>query len=519
MSRPATLGSLLRPLILALGAAALLTAACAPAHVLHRSLRGPRSVEVADASSPYLKAHLRDGGVVLFHDWVLDEEAGLLRGTARHFSPERRLLEESFTNLPLDSAVLLETNTLVRTKHLPALQVMSGLYLAGSLLCLQHPKACFGSCPTFYTVDGGEPLLQAEGFSASVAPALEATDLDALCRPVWPSPEFRLEMRNEALETHAVRHADLLLVSRRHGGEVFQDSQGAFWEGTGLAAPLSVLPAAGKGLDALCHKDGVEWSETADPEDLGTRRQLVLEFPAPPEGPFGLAVCGRQSLLTTFVFYQALAWMGTRAGDCLAALERGDIPWDGGMGHLAEVRLSWWDGQRWQPAETFREVGPLALDEHVLRLPGDARPVEGRLRLRLDCTQGAWRWDRLALACLEPAGPPLRLSPAEVRRDGEADSSALAALLDPSRLLMTEPGDTYQLAYRLPSDRLEDALFLETRGWYLEWMREEWLAEEDPVRLARLLRRPERELKALAPAYKEMEPILDSLFWSSRYAR
>ena len=42
------------------------------------------------------------------------------------------------------------------------------------------------------------------------------------------------------------------------------------------------------------------------------------------------------------------------------------------------------------------------------------------------------------------------------------------------------PGDSYELAYDLPAgDNFE--LFLDSRGYYLEWMREQWLRDENPV--------------------------------------
>ncbi len=46
--------------------------------------------------------------------------------------------------------------------------------------------------------------------------------------------------------------------------------------------------------------------------------------------------------------------------------------------------------------------------------------------------------------------------------------------------IVTLPGDAYQLAYRLPEHPERYELFLESRGYYLEWMRREWMADESP---------------------------------------
>ena len=88
-----------------------------------------------------------------------------------------------------------------------------------------------------------------------------------------------------------------------------------------------------------------------------------------------------------------------------------------------------------------------------------------------------------------------------------------------SGCVVTLPGDSYTLVYERPMDFANRELFLESRGYYLEWMREEWMQEENPLALAELLLLPGRALKRLAPAYKELEPQFEAAFWGSRYAR
>ena len=80
------------------------------------------------------------------------------------------------------------------------------------------------------------------------------------------------------------------------------------------------------------------------------------------------------------------------------------------------------------------------------------------------------------------------------------------------------PGDRFDLVYILPTGDIEYDVFLESRGYYLEWMRNEWMAEEDPVKAALMFRYPEMALSYLAPRFKELEPDMEAHFWSSRYA-
>ncbi|MGH7537185.1 MAG: hypothetical protein ACREMF_01000 [Gemmatimonadales bacterium] len=73
--------------------------------------------------------------------------------------------------------------------------------------------AIFGSCPTFYTDSAGTPALKAERFSYSIAPLFEAREVDRLRAGADSSGTLRLEVRNEALETHYINQLGVLQVS------------------------------------------------------------------------------------------------------------------------------------------------------------------------------------------------------------------------------------------------------------------------------------------------------------------
>jgi hypothetical protein len=211
--------------------------------------------------------------------------------------------------------------------------------------------------------------------------------------------------------------------------------------------------------------------------------------------------------------------MGSSAGGWMAALGREGS----GVRTLAEAParalggidvLVWSDGE-WIAAGEFQETGPLATDVRVVPLPARARePV--RIRLRL--TRGMWKVDGVQLAVLGDVVVPKRVRPGRVLRQGTPDAQALGALLDPARVVTTLPGDTLALVYALPFEAGRAELFLESRGYYIEWMRDEWLSEEDPARLGRLFMDPRGALREMAPAYKREEPALEAAFWGSRYA-
>jgi hypothetical protein len=259
---------------------------------------------------------------------------------------------------------------------------------------------------------------------------------------------------------------------------------------------------------------------TADSTDLATREFVDLEFPASGDS-VGLVIGSRQTLLSTYLLYQALAYMGRSAGTFLAALERGDANARlraGGIGReLGGIEVQARDSSgEWITIGETQETGPLATDVRIIPLL-DLPPSTTRLRLRL--TRGHWRIDYVAMATLEERVSPMRLDPVLVRRRGAIDERALSVLLDSSRALTTHPGDEYTLVYELPQDFARYELFLESRGYYLEWMRQEWMAEESPAHVAMMVFDPKKALRELAPQFKKVEPTMESAFWSSRYVQ
>jgi len=134
-------------------------------------------------------------------------------------------------------------------------------------------------------------------------------------------------------------------------------------------------------------------------------------------------------------------------------------------------------------------------------------------------TKGNWRIDYVGLAVLSRSVNAIRLHPRRVLKDGLRDDEALALLCDSSRALTTLPGDTYTLKYRMPDVSGDYELFLESRGYYLEWIRKEWIEEENPFLLAQMFLDPQTALRRLAPEYKRVEDEMENCFWRSRYAR
>lgn len=512
-------------LVAALLVPVLLLTSCAPA--MKHVVRGPDQLAAgALVRSPYLQLHLRDGSFVRLEPWTLDVTGTRISGIGVLLDRDRNEVTRGTIEVQVSQVVLCEAAS---TEGMPpALEAVTVVLVAVALLatiallafaiaCASNPK-CFGSCPTFYVTDGHDPLLQAEGFSASIAPSLEATDVDALWRARPRGRTLDVEMRNEALETHVVRSVRVLAARRPPGGRVLATAGGEYWQALALAPPIRATAAEGDVAGPLAEVDGIERVSEPDSSNLGARETVELEFPPTP-GQLGLAVASRQTLLTTYLFYETLAAMGPSAGTMLAELERSNrtgLASASALGRALgglEVQVPGEDGS-WRTVETVSETGPLATDVKLVKLPA---PPTGPVRVRLRAARGMFRLDAALLARLGERVEPMRIEPTEVRHKGERDEDARRALLDSARTVVTGPGDDYTLRYRLPGEASQYELFLESRGYYLEWMRESWQKGGDQARLATLLLDPDRALRELAPAYSRERAGLEEWFWRSRY--
>jgi hypothetical protein len=481
----------------------------------------PKDYQQIDADVPFLKCHTPSGDVFVLAKWKFVQDKKALVGDGIRYDVDRNLVAKGILEVPFEDIALIETNQpeSVTTKgHFVVMGVLTGVSLVATAVCISNPKACFGSCPTFYAHNGTELTLQAEGFSSSVARVLEKTDVDAMFTARPDSRRFELLMTNDALETHLVRSVSVLAIPRPVGGRVFS-SAGRFYPATAISAPLTCSSEQGDCLELVSRVDDQEYISPADEHNLATREQIELSFPRV-DGPLGLAIAGRNSLLNTFLFYQTLAYMGMSAGDWFMKLERGGPEAIGMLGEIdrllgdIDVSVLVQDGT-WQAAGSFAETGPIAREVQLVRLPADL--PAGPVRIRLELTKGNWKLDYLAIARLGAPQDPIALPVVRVEKEKTEDRAALANLLDPNSYLTTYPGDAYTLFFDLPVGDHE--LFLRSRGFYYEWIRKQWLAEEDPVEVARILLDPAEAFKRLAPAYKKIEPSMEAVFWQSQFGR
>jgi hypothetical protein len=500
------------------GIAALTATLLACTTIYRAKFTNPESAASLDVQAPFLKCHMNDGSVYVLQRWTLDAPNRIVHGSGLLYGPQREVVQRGAFNVAADDVALFETNypeTFVHEGYM-VLAVLTSASLVVTALCATNPKACFGSCPTFYAWDGEHESLQAEGFSSSIARALEATDVDAMWTARPRGATFDVRMTNDALETHAVDSVRLLTAPRPAGGRVLRAGD-AYYPATHLTAPSSCTSGAGSCLAAVATTDGQEYKSDSDAKDLATHETLDLTFEGPAAGRRGLLLVARNSLLNTFLLYQALAYMGRTAGERFAALDRtgpsGVDSFRGLSTILGGIRVKVETSpDQWTEVGTYDEVGPIALEAQVVPLPPDLH--DGPTHVRLELTRGYWRIEQVALAALGDPVVPTAIEPRAVLRGSESRPDAAAKLRPGGEHLVTGPGDEWLLRFDVPAGDLE--IFLESRGYYYEWIRPSWLPEESALALALFALNPRGEMRRLAPAYKRIEPDMDRVFWQSR---
>jgi hypothetical protein len=476
---------------------------------------------------------MKDGSLYLLDGWVLNISSDTISGYGSYYNQYRELTVSNMSpegvhyikgfHIALSDIALFETNDITGLNgKILALTVVGVPTAIVSVYCIINPKACFGSCPTFYSWDGKDTVLMAEGFSSSILRSFEKEDIDMLYNAKVRGNVFNLKLTNEALETHVIRYADLLAFPVRDNERVFADEQGSFTRVSDIRRPSSCIAPEGNCLEAVKRMDQKERYSETDNRNLAEKEFIEVNFDSVPDGKIGLIIGDRQTFLTTFLFYQTLAYLGNSAGNFAASIENGNKflqkkvnrIWD----ILGGINVFFQDNEgKWTKAGKIDEMGPIASDVHLVKLP-----VEGRtnLKVRLELTKGLWRIDYLALAKIGQNAEAVRIKPSIFPVKAEiCDNTPNLILADTLHPLITLPGDSYSLSYCLPVTSENYEFFLCSKGYYIEWMREPWLEEENHRMASFMFGFPKLFMKKAAKEFKPVESTMEENFWKSRYVK
>ena len=245
---------------------------------------------------------------------------------------------------------------------------------------------------------------------------------------------------------------------------------------------------------------------------MKSRDQIYINFNCDESNKdLGLVLSFRQSLMTTYILYNGMSYMGHMFSDFFAKSEREGILENDIMKHLGGVDVYQWDeiSQSWLLQGSFNETGPIAFNKQILPFKRASKNIE--VKLKLEFNKGLWKFDYAGLAVLEDSIQPYKIQPHNVTVKSQVDDESLE-LLNNEDHLISMPGSNYKLSYNIPNEHDNYELFIASQGYYLEWMRESWLDDVDIPKVLTMKYRPKKFLKDHALDYKKYESISEELF-------
>ena len=438
-------------------------------------------VDKVTVTSP-VKAHLKDGSTIVYPQGM-SISGGVVHGAGvRH---DLTLSQSTnVDNVPVESVVGMES---FRTEVKEAESfIVSILTTAGTIAATAAlAVAIFGSCPTVYSNDGR--VEEAELFSSSIAPLLEGRDTDRLQAQPDSSGTLRLEIRNEAMETHYINHLQVLEVRHSRNEFVLPDEQGRPIVVRDVYIPTALVDREGHDLQTtLAGADGKSYRtdrRVMEGATLADMDDWIDVDAAVPAGASSVALVFRMrnSLLSTTLLYEvmlgtagarAIDWLGTDLGQISTAVELG--VWHhrrAGM-HISVLRNG-----AYREVTRIPDSGPISWHDVAALIPVEAG--ETSLRLRLSFLADHWRIDRVGIASAVRDSVPRPIPIAKVSGPGERiEADALKNLQAPDvRYLQTNPGNRFFVHFDAGSAPASErrTFLLSSQGYYTEWIRGSWI--------------------------------------------
>jgi hypothetical protein len=387
--------------------------------------------------------------------------------------------------------------------------------------------AIFGSCPTVYTSNGADQRLEAECFSYSIGSKYELPDLDRLEQRTPSSGRFTLRLKNEALETHYIDRFRLGYVDHPAGTEAFPTDDGDVLLARNLVPALTARNSEGTDLSRLLRtRDNVAYrldSLTAGRMLARKKKDYIDVTLNVPHNATGvtLALRGRNSLENTILLYDVMMRdQGLEVANWSEKLNDSYLyawrlyQWYSGVSGL-DISVEH-DGE-FVPAGRISDTGPIAWKPVAAHIPlGDHGDT---VRIRLSFLPDSWNIDWLGFDATEEEQPELHYISSSSIQDnaGMARADAIRAINDDDGdYLVTYPGEWMDLSFDLPPGAgMQRTLFLDSKGYYVEWVRPEWVRERSQV-AGFDISEPEAIRNRLAQIWVARKPAFENQFFQYR---
>lgn len=428
------------------------------------------------------KAHLKDGSTVVYRDGFTVAGAEL-RGAGIRYDLTLGT-GTRVDSLPIDAILGMEsfrTRVNVAQSFIVSTLTSIGTFFGSAVLAI----AIFGSCPTIYS--GDDEVEEAELFSSSIAPLFEGRDLDRLRAQPDGSGTLRLDVRNEAMETHYINHLQLIEVEHTRDEFVLPDAQGRPLVVRDLRAGENVTDRAGRDArEKVGAADNIFYATDQGRIDAATAADMddwldLTAAVAPGADSVVVVLRARNSLLGTVLLYDvmlapggaaALDWVSGDLGTIATAVELGR--WHS---RRAGLHISIWQDGAYREVARVPDSGPISWHDVAAVIP--VRRGDTSVRLRLSFLADHWRIDRLRLASVSRPATLRTIDAADITEsDGRSAADPLASVRRPDdRYLQTTPGQRFFARFDVGVRPGPRTFLLASQGYYTEWIRGAWIKQ------------------------------------------
>lgn len=224
--------------------------------------------------------------------------------------------------------------------------------------------------------------------------------------------------------------------------------------------------------------------------------------------------------MTTYFIYSAIGYMGNEVSDIFAGIEKTKdtkSKLDGGLKkELGDIDIYQLNAttNAWEKISGLYETGPIAINRQLVALKNISS--KNNVKLKVVLNKGLWRMDYVSLTNIKEKVNPVEVNPVSIFNKGNLDLNALKDLNSSENYLISMPGSEYKFNFKLPEENTDYELFLYSKGYYLEWMRDHWIKDKDLLKLFQMVNTPKKYLKDEAKNYKKYEADMEQAFWNSK---
>lgn len=476
------------------------------------------------------KAYLINDNIIIFRNGFSKEDDYLI-GQYQIFDYKGNFLGTG-SKVSVDSIVTItqyQETTSGGMYFASTLNIFWGAPLTAlAVYCLACPKCCFGSCPTVYVPSDNGYVLQAELFSKCISRQLEENDLDKLYYSIPSSGEINLRITNEALETHYINKFNLYAVTHSKGIKIYQNNKDEFVQIKDLISSGKIFSSSGNDISELLNEDDNKYFRSDADKILELRKSPVMDFidisttTSPGKDKIKMLIKYRNTLLTTTLLYDvvigsqginALEWTQKMNEDRIYAMQFKAV-YDMFSGIFVEVNKN----NTWIEIGKFQDAGPINWKYSVVEIPveNDGGIVEARLKFIPDNVM----IDYIAFDTTDSNEnfTVEKINPLRITDYTNQKRNDISEFIneDDNRYLITIPGDCYFFHYdfKKPSDK-ETSLFIESKGYYNEWIRGNWIKEKNTLYSFNLFD-IQGTLNKLVDSWLENKDLLEQEFFNSR---